>query len=221
MGAEKNHCDRGKSRIFRDASGLTLLELLVTVTILGIVMISLNQVLGSAVSAYGDIKNKQELLAQARYAMERMVMFVGESDAIIEPDNDSDHDVLQVSERMLDTYDNSTYAYTIDGDSILDADNDGDGLVNEDDTDPPDPREFITFDLDKAEAGNWKLREQMPDYGTAGLADFTASKVICEHVTVFTCNRLSLSLVGIELSVNNGRSEVSLKTRVQARLLDE
>ena len=150
-----------------------------------------------------------------------MVMFVGESDAIIEPDNDSDHDVLQVSERMLDTYDNSTYAYTIDGDSILDADNDGDGLVNEDDTDPPDPREFITFDLDKTEAGNWKLREQMPDYGTAGLDDFTASKVICEHVTVFASNRLSLSLVGIELSVNNGRSEVSLKTRVRARLLDE
>ncbi len=53
-------------------------------TILGIVMISLNQVLGSALSAYGEIKNKQELLAQARYAMERMVVMA--PDKVLTPD---------------------------------------------------------------------------------------------------------------------------------------
>ncbi|MCK4389749.1 MAG: prepilin-type N-terminal cleavage/methylation domain-containing protein [Desulfobacterales bacterium] len=198
-------------------SGLTLLELLITTAILGIIMIGLHQVMGTALSAYDSTKEKQDLLAQARFAMERMVMFVQETDYILKPD-DVYQEILKASERALDTYNNGDHSYNIDGDGTLDADNDSDGLVNDDETD--DPKDMITFDLDKTDPGNWKLQEQMPDYSTPALDDFMANNVICEHVTAFKCSRLSFNLVEIELTLNNGNSEVSLKTRVKARLIE-
>lgn len=198
-------------------SGLTLVELLISVAILGIIMVGLHQALGTAFSAYDNTKSKQELLAQVRYAMERMVMFVQESDSISMPDSASDQETLKVSERVLNTYDNAAHEYEIDGDGFLDADNDSDSLINEDDTDPPD---LITFDLDKADENNWKLMEQMPDYSTASLSDYTDKQMICEHVTVFKCNLLASNLVEIELVLNNGKSEVTLKTRVKARFVE-
>ena len=201
------------------ASGLTLLELLITLTILGIIVAGLHQVMDTTLSAYDHTRNKQDLLAQARYTMERMVMFVQETDFVLKPDEASDQEILRVSERVLDTYDNTTHAYDVDGDGLLDADNDSDGLVNEDETNP-DPRDVITFDLDKTEASNWKLRQVLPDYGTAALNDFMAPNVICEHVTAFKCNRLSTNLVEIELTLNKGKSRVSLKTRVKAMYVD-
>ena len=203
----------------KNNSGLTLFELLISTAILGILMMGLHQALGTAISAYGNTKNKQELLAQARYTMERMVMFVNETDYIWKPD-DVDQEILKVSERVLDTYINATHVYDIDGDEppLLDADNDSNGLVNDDDTnDPPDS---ITFDLDKTDASNWKLMEQRPDYSTSALDDFMAKEVICEHVSTFNCSHLSMNLVEIELTLNNGKSEVSLKTRARARLIE-
>jgi len=199
----------------KNNSGLTLFELLISIAILGILMVGLHQALGTAISAYGNTKNKQELLAQARYTMERMVMFVNETDYIWKPD-DVDQEILRVGERVLDTYNNATHAYDIDGDGYLDADNDYNGTINV--TLPPD--EQLTFSLDKTEASNWKLKEEMPDYSTADYYDTSAGKVICEHITAFNCSRLSANLVEIELTLNNGKSEVSLKTRARARLIE-
>lgn len=193
--------------------GFTLLELLIGIAILGIIMIGLNQALGTAVSSYGVIKQKQDLLAQARYAMERVVMFTQETDSIQVPSSDR----LIVHERVLDTYNNGDHTYLSGGDGYLDADNDSDGLINEGGADSAD---LVTFDLNKADPNNWKLQEQMPDYSTAALADFMAVNVICEHVTSFSCNLLATNLVEIQLTVNDGNKEVSLKTRARAMYVE-
>lgn len=194
-------------------SGFTLLELLVSITILGIIMVGLHQVVGTALSTYDHTKNKQDLLAQARFAMERMVMFVQEADDIDIPAGS----ILKVTERLLDAYDNETHEYGPEPDGYLDADNDSDGLVNEGGL---DPSEFIDFKLNKLDSSNWKLVEEMPDYSTGAPGDTMAQQVLCEHVKDFTATLLAANLVEIQLTLNNGKSEVRLMTRVKARNVD-
>ena len=198
-----------------DKAGLTLLELLISIAILGILMMGLHQAMSTAISAYDKTKNKQELLAQARYTMERMVMFVNETDYIWKPD-DVDQEILKVSERVLDTYNNTSHAYDIDGDGFLDADNDSDKQVNE----SGEAADLITFNLDKTDSDNWKLQEQMPDYSTADTADFLAARELAEHVISFACNLLNTDLVEIELTLSSGSSSVRLKTRAKSRMID-
>ena len=194
-----------------DNSGFTLLELLISIVILSIIMIGLHQAMNTALSAHRQTTDRQELLAQARYAMERMVMFVQETDQLEIPAADN----LVLNERVLDTYDNDTHGYRAEGDGFLDADNDHDGLVNEGgvNDDPADP---ISFSLDKSDPNNWKLQEQMPDYSTSTLDDSLAPRVLCEHVTTFSCTPLAPNLVEIQLTVNDGENEIHLKTRVNA-----
>lgn len=200
------------------SSGFTLMELLISIAILGIIMVGLQQTISTALSAYNENKTRQDLLARGRYAMERMAMFINECDDAPLPNAQTDQEMVKVSERVVDTYNNATQAYDIDGDGYPDADNDADGIINEDAT-TPDPPEYITFDLDKSDSDNWKLREQMPDYGTASLTDFKAYTVLCENVIAFKCNRVATDLIEIELSLNNGDAEVSLKTRVKSRFI--
>ncbi len=200
-------------------AGFTLLEILISIAIMGIIMVGLEQTLRTAISAYDENKAKQELLSRGRYAMERMAMFIRECDAAPEPSAQSDQEIVKVSERVLDSYNNTTHAYAIDGDGKLDADNDGDGILNEDAT-TPDPPEYVTFDLDKTDSSNWKLQEQLPDYSTGGTPpDYNTATVICENVTAFKCNRLDTDLIEIELTLNDGTTEVSLKTRVRSRFI--
>lgn len=208
--------------------GFSLIELLITITILGIMVGGLQQVIVGALTAYDVVKGKQELENQARFAMERMVMFVQESDKIEKPDSASNQEILQVSERVMDTYNNATRAYVVDGDGVLDADNDNDGVVNEH-TSPPDPPDLITFDLDKTDADNWKLQETMPDYSMAAAdpPNYRSARVLCEHVTTFSNNLVRKNdleffpnLVEIQLMLSDGLNEVSFKTRAKARLID-
>ena len=198
-----------------DNSGFTLLELLISMVILSIIMIGLHQAMDTALSAHRQTTDRQELLARARYSMERMVMFVQETDQMEIPAADN----LVLNERMLDTYDNDTHGYIAEGDGYLDADNDRDGVVNEGgvNDDPVDP---ISFSLDKSEPNNWKLQEQMPDYSTSTLDDFLATKVLCERVTTFSCTLLAPNLVEIQLTVSDGENEMNLKTRVKAMHVD-
>jgi hypothetical protein len=178
-------------------------------------MIGLHQAMGTALSAHRQTTDRQELLARARYAMERMVMFVQETDQI----QIASVENLVLNERVLDTYDNDTLGYIAEGDGYLDADNDHDGVVNEGgvNDDPADP---ISFSLDKSDPNNWKLQEQMPDYGSPTLDDFLVTKVLCAHVTTFSCTLLTPDLVEIQLTVNDGKNEIHLKTRVKAMYID-
>ena len=191
----------------KDSPGFTLIELLISLAILSVIMIGLNQVMGSALSAHRQTTEKTELVAQARYAMERMVMFVQETDQIDVPSVDK----LVVNERLIDTYNNENHSYAPEGDGYLDADNDHNGQVNEGTIeDPPDK---ITFDLDKTDGSNWKLMEEMPDYSSPAFDDSMDKKVLCEHVSTFQCTLLAPNLVEILLTVSDGEHEVSLKTR--------
>ena len=56
----------------------------------------------------------------------------------------------------------------------------------------------------------------MPNYSTSILDDFLATKVLCEHVTTFSCSLLAPNLVEIQLTVSDGENEMNLKTRVKA-----
>ncbi|MEJ2167168.1 MAG: prepilin-type N-terminal cleavage/methylation domain-containing protein [Desulfobacterales bacterium] len=196
-----------------DQGGLTLLELLVAIAIFSIIVGGLYQVLDHTLATYATTTSRQNLLSQASYAMERMVMFVQVSDEIVNPANAAMQE-LTVSERVLDTYANLSGAYLIDGDGILDADNDADGLVNEG---QEDIAEYISFRLDKGIADNWKLVERRPDYRTTDTADQTQWHVVCEHVTDFACRRLGADMVEINLTLKNDNAQVNLKTRAKAR----
>jgi prepilin-type N-terminal cleavage/methylation domain-containing protein len=193
--------------------GMTLLELLAAIAIFSIIVGGLYQVLNHTLAAYETTSTRQDLLSQAGYAVERMVMFVQASDEIVNPANAATRE-LTVSERVLDTYDNLSGAYLIDGDGILDADNDADGLVNEG---QQDMAEYISFMLDTSVADNWKLVERRPDYRTADTADQTQWHVICEHVVDFACRRVGADMVEINLTVKNDDARVNLKTRAKAR----
>jgi len=196
------------------SDGFTLVELLLSLVIFAIIILGLERALGIALSSQGSLKERQDLLAEARLAMERLVMFVPDADEIVNPTG-NDEEVLKVSERLLDTYNNSSHAYTVAGDGEPDADNNADGLVN---TGAGDAADYITFDLDKAVSTNWKLMEQMPDYSTAP-SGLLQKKVLCERVTEFKCSRLSTDHVLIRLTLTSGTTSVSLRTWVRARLI--
>lgn len=194
----------------KNQSGLTLFELLIAVALLGLIMSGFYHLMSTALATYEYTGKNQELLAQARFAVERVVMFGQEAKEIKRPAGDK----LEFPERVLDTYDNATHAYLVDGDGILDADRDADGLVDEGDG---DNKEFVKFHLDKnAEL----LIEKLPDYSTADEGDYRPDTVLCEHVTFFKVDKLSADLAQIQLTLKSGQSEVSLKTRVKARFVE-
>ena len=197
-----------------DKSGFTLLELVISVAIMSIILIGLHQAMDTAISAHSHAQEEQDLVVRARYAMERLVRFVQQTDQV----EITASDRLVVSERVLDTYRNDTNAYAPEGDGFLDADNDYDGLVNEGGAE--DPPDSIIFDLDKTDANNWKLQEQQPRYETPSLGDFMPARVLCENVTDFQCSLVASNLVEILLTLNDGKNEVTLKTRVKAMYLD-
>jgi prepilin-type N-terminal cleavage/methylation domain-containing protein len=211
--------------VLKQDDGFSLIEMLIVVAILGIIMTGLQQVIATAVTSYNSTKDKQDMENHARFAMERMVRFVQETDLINLPDSATDQEKLEISERLLDTYNNDTQAYALDGDGWLDADNDKDGIINEDTT-TPDPQDIITFGLDKTDAGNWKLLEEMPDYSTTP-GGHLATRELCEHVTEFKNNLVRKNdlefhnnLVEIQLTLDDGTNNVSLKTRARARLME-
>jgi prepilin-type N-terminal cleavage/methylation domain-containing protein len=204
----------------RNSRGFTLVELLISVLILGIIAAGLQQTLAAAIRSYADTANKPALLGQARFAMERMVLFAQETDTIVNPVGAAGEEVLKVGERILDMHDNTTHAYAVGGDGYLDTDTDRDQIVNEHAVDLGEPVQFVTFDLDKTDAGNWKLMEQIPDYGTAALTDYAARRVICERVTAFNCRRLSANLIEIHLTLGKDRETATLTTCIKARFVE-
>lgn len=198
-------------------TGFTLIELLISLALIALIVGTLDQVAARVFSTYSAVQQSQELVPQARYALERMVMFVQESGRIQTPETIEPTETLSVSERLSDQYTNANLAYNAAGDALPDADTDANGLVDESGSDPP---EFVTFDLDKSDANNWKLREQMPDYGTASTSDFKPRVVLCERVTAFSCTRLSTGIVAITLTLQQGTKAVTLRTTAKARWVD-
>ncbi|MHB8093094.1 MAG: PilW family protein [Syntrophales bacterium] len=215
-------------------AGFTLIELLIAIALMVLIVGALDQVAARVLSTYTTVQVGQDLVPQARYALERMVAFVQESDQIQTPSTTATDptEVLAVSERLSDQYTNATPNYIAAGDGRPDADTNANGLVNEGGL---DPAEFIIFDLDKTDATNWKLREQMPNYSTPDdTGDHKTPVVICEHIKPdplnnplgFSCRRLmrpdgTLSgIVEIVLTLQQGSKEVTLRTTAKARWVD-
>lgn len=198
-------------------AGFTLIELLIAIALVALIVGALDQVAARVLSTYSDVQKGQDLVPQARFALERMVAFVQESDQILTPSTTDPMELLSVSERLSDQYTNASRAYTASGDGLPDADSDADGLVNEG---GGDPAEWINFDLDKTDAANWKLMERMPDYGTLSTSDFKAGAVIGENIQAFSCKRLSAGSVEISLTLQKGGKTVTLKTTAKSRWVD-
>ncbi len=186
----------------RNRGGFTLLELLICVFIIGMIALGLERVLASALSSQTSVQGKQELLADARAAMERMVMFVQETDAIDSPlpGEDNEQCVLKVRERVADS----------DWNGVPDADRNGNGIIEETEKD------YVVFDVNETK----EIREKLPDYSGAP-GSLLGEKVICGNVEKFRCVRHlnNLNLVKLYLTVDNGKARVALETRARARLV--
>lgn len=190
--------------------GHTLAELLIVVAILAFVALGLRQVVVAAVSGFGAARNNQDLLANGRFAMERIVFFVQETEGFAIPASNT----LKVVERRLNIYDNTTHAYAPAGDGWLDADNDRNGLVNGNAL--SDPAEFVIFRYDSARKA---LLESLPNYSTDALGDQAPETVICEFVKSMAFSQLATNLVQIDMTLDDGQNEIVLETRANARMI--
>ncbi|MBI9082256.1 MAG: prepilin-type N-terminal cleavage/methylation domain-containing protein [Desulfobacterales bacterium] len=198
-------------------AGFTLFELLIALVLMGIAFSGLYQTFGTGLAAYDHTRKEQALVARSRFAMERLVRFVADTDYLFDPASDAPVERLEVSERLLDTRNNATLAYVAAGDGRPDADMDGDGRVNED---AGLPESRVLFALDKTDGTNWKLTETLPDYATAIATDTQPPRVVIDHVTAFACTRMGLNVVDIRLSVADGDRTIDLHTRVRAVRFD-
>jgi len=202
---------------WKNNNGFTLLELIVVISLLGAMLTSLQLVLGQAMTAHKNTREKLEHVSQARFAMERITLLITETGFIETPAEGDSGDLLVIEERIMDSYDNSSHSFVQNGDGILDADNDSSGVVNDDASDDPVDKIFIS--LDKTDADNWRLIEVLPDYSTANFNDTMTQRILCENVILFTITRGSSNkkgLIKINLDQGGDTHTVSLKTRAIA-----
>ncbi len=199
---------------FNHENGFTLFELIVALAVLGLIMVSFQQVLGQALTTHKDTRERLEKVSHARFAMDRMVFLIKETGFVENPVQGGSAEALVIEERSMDAYNNLTQAFAPDG--IPDADKDSNTLINDDAIDDPVDRIFIS--LDKTDPGNWKLVEVMPDYGTATASDYMSQRILCENITRFEVSRGSADekqhhLVKIELEIGSAANRVSFTTR--------
>ena len=201
----------------QNKKGFTLFELILAVSVLGLIMTSFQQVLGQTLSTHKDTQEKLEQISHARFAMDRIALLISETGFIEIPVQDNSAESLVIEERMMDAYNNVTRTFVPDG--VLDADKDSSMMVNDDIIN--DPVDKITISLDKTDPDNWKLVEVMPDYSTADPSDFMSQIILCENVEVFQVTRGSdaakqQNLVKIQLDLGIGINKLSFTTRAIA-----
>ena len=204
----------------QNKKGFTLFELILAVSVLGLIMTSFQQILGQTLSTHKDTQEKLEQVSHARFAMDRIALLINETGFIERPVQGTSEDRLVIEERMMDAYDNLTPTNDSGPDGILDADKNSNNIVNDDTTN--DPVDKITIWLDKTtDPDNWKLVEVMPDYRMGGPSDFMPQRILCEKVEVFQVTRGSdaakqQNLVKIKLDLGIGINKLSFTTRAIA-----
>jgi len=189
-------------------AGLSLIELLIAVAILGVVTGGLALALNQAVLSHRLLAGRQDLLSQGNYALRRMFLFARETSEISLPNDDK----LEGPERVLDQLDNTTRLALPDGDGILDADSNANGLV--DDDKDSDPEERFQYE----HVGS-QILETLPNYGTAAFNDYLPPSPICDRVEDLKMKKLADDLFEITLVLNDGRNRVELFTRIKARII--
>lgn len=129
-------------------SGLTLVELLVAMMITGLIIAALNGIVGEVEEIQSFTQERSALAEDAHFAMERMVQAVRETRRLILPlaDNLNTNWREHVREQTIpaslpegsSTFASAVLAVTLsagvdlDGNGVPDADNDGDGRLDED-----------------------------------------------------------------------------------------
>ena len=128
--------------------GISYIEIMITVGITAIIMASLMGVMNTATTVTSEVRQRNTLQRDARFAMQRMVEGVSRSRKILLPlrDNPETNWPEHIREQTVPAsppIGDSTLATAVlavslpehidlDGDGIPDADNDGDGLFDED-----------------------------------------------------------------------------------------
>jgi len=128
--------------------GYTLLEVLVSLTIAALLLSGLQQLLSTGIAAKDVVAERTKLVRGARFAMARMVDAVRASDRLMIPlsnnpattfdENLREQTVPPSPPQAGSTLATAVLAVTIDptldidANGVADADNDGDGLVDED-----------------------------------------------------------------------------------------
>ena len=140
--AHKRYSTSGSSR------GFTLIELLIALALAAILFSGLSGVMGQALDIHDTVRDNNDLTRQARFALQRMEQAVGHSRLLLLPFNDNPNTTWPENERE-ETVPASTpppgsskatavLAVTLplysdlDSNGTPDADNDGDGQVDED-----------------------------------------------------------------------------------------
>ncbi len=128
--------------------GFTYIEMMMAVAITGVVMLSLMGLLNTASETGEQVRGSNELTRQARFALQRMVRHAGHSRRLLLPlrDNPSTNWPENIREQTIppspplgdSTFASAVLAITLpafvdlDQDGVADADDDGDGLIDED-----------------------------------------------------------------------------------------
>lgn len=113
--------------------GFTLIEVVVAVVIAGMLMLALSGVITNALEANDDSRARNALAADARYALQRIVQNVRDAPLLLVPmveDPSTMYSESLVDPGVLAVTLNPLLDRNLDG--IMDADNDGDGRVDED-----------------------------------------------------------------------------------------
>src|SRR3989304_9342342 len=81
-------------------TGFTLIELLIAIALMALIVGALDQIAARVISTYSAVQASQDLVPPARYALERMVAFVQESDQILTPSTIDSTEALAVGGRL-------------------------------------------------------------------------------------------------------------------------
>ena len=128
--------------------GFTLVELLVATMLAAILLVAIGGVAGQVVDTHDHVTERNELNRQARFAMDQMVRMVSQSRLLLLPQADKTVTpfVENIREQTIPAstpptgsiYATAVLAVTLpatidlDGNGVPDADNDGDGRLDED-----------------------------------------------------------------------------------------
>ena len=128
--------------------GFTYIEMMLSVTIMGVVMLALMGVINTATEAGGNVRSSNDLTRQARFAMQRMTRFAGHSRHLMLPlrDKPASNWPENIREQTIppspptgdSSFATAVLAVTLpefvdlDQDGFPDADDDEDGLIDED-----------------------------------------------------------------------------------------
>jgi prepilin-type N-terminal cleavage/methylation domain-containing protein len=136
------------SKQHRDWQGFTYIEMMLSVAIMGVVMLALMGVVNTAAETGGSVRGSNDLTRQARFAMQRMVHYAGHSRRLLVPlvDKPLTNWPENIREQTIppsppvgdQVFASAVLAVTLpafvdlDQDDFPDADDDEDGLIDED-----------------------------------------------------------------------------------------